>query len=205
MIMGKIKVLLAEDQGMMRGALALLLRLEPDIEVVAEVGDGASVVPTAVRERPDVALLDIEMPGIDGLTAAAELRRRLPGCKVLILTTFGRPGYLRRAMEAGASGFLVKDGPVEELAAAIRRVLAGERVVDPALAAAALSAGPNPLTERERDVLAAAVDGSTVADIAARLHLSESTVRNYLSAAIGKTGSRNRIEAVQVARQQGWL
>jgi two-component system response regulator DesR len=205
MIMEKIKVLLAEDQGMMRGALALLLGLEPDIEVVAEVGDGASVVQTAVRERPDVALLDIEMPGIDGLTAAAELRRRLPGCKVLILTTFGRPGYLRRAMEAGASGFLVKDGPVEELAAAIRRVLAGERVVDPALAAAALSAGPNPLTERERDVLAAAADGSTVADIAARLHLSESTVRNYLSAAIGKTGSRNRIEAVQVARQQGWL
>ena len=205
MIMEKIKVLLAEDQGMMRGALALLLGLEPDIEVVAEVGDGDSVVSTAVRERPDVALLDIEMPGIDGLTAAAELRRRLPGCKVLILTTFGRPGYLRRAMEAGASGFLVKDGPVEELAAAIRRVLAGERVVDPALAAAALSAGPNPLTERERDVLAAAVDGSTVADIAARLHLSESTVRNYLSAAIGKTGSRNRIEAVRAARQQGWL
>jgi two-component system, NarL family, response regulator DesR len=203
--MTKIRVLLAEDQGMMRGALALLLGLEPDIEVVAEVGDGDSVVSTAVRERPDVALLDIEMPGIDGLTAAAELRRRLPGCKILILTTFGRPGYLRRAMEAGASGFLVKDGPVEELAAAIRRVLAGERVVDPALAAAALSAGPNPLTERERDVLAAAVDGSTVADIAARLHLSESTVRNYLSAAIGKTGSRNRIEAVRVARQQGWL
>jgi two-component system response regulator DesR len=205
MIMEKIKVLLAEDQGMMRGALALLLGLEPDIEVVAEVADGTSVVDTAVRERPDVALLDIEMPGIDGLTAAAELRRRLPGCKILILTTFGRPGYLRRAMEAGASGFLVKDGPVEELAAAIRRVLAGERVVDPALAAAALSAGPNPLTERERDVLAAAVDGSTVADIAARLYLSESTVRNYLSAAIGKTGSRNRIEAVRVARQQGWL
>jgi two-component system, NarL family, response regulator DesR len=205
MIMKKIKVLLAEDQGMMRGALALLLGLEPDIEVVAEVGDGDSVVSTAVRERPDVALIDIEMPGIDGLTAATELRRRLPGCKILILTTFGRPGYLRRAMEAGASGFLVKDGPVEELAAAIRRVLAGERVVDPALAAAALSAGPNPLTERERDVLAAAVDGSTVADIAARLHLSESTVRNYLSAAIGKTGSRNRIEAVRVARQQGWL
>jgi two-component system response regulator DesR len=200
-----IRVLLAEDQGMMRSALSLLLGLEPDIEVVAEVGDGASVVPAAVRERPDVALLDIEMPGKDGLTAAAELRTRLPGCKVLILTTFGRPGYLRRAMEAGASGFLVKDGPVEELAAAIRKALAGERVLDPALAAAALSAGPNPLTDRERDVLAAAVDGSTVADIAARLHLSESTVRNYLSAAIGKTGSRNRIEAVRVARQQGWL
>src|SRR5690242_14064918 len=205
MIMEKIKVLLAEDQGMMRGALALLLGLEADIEVVAEVADGDSVVSTAVRERPDVALLDIEMPGIDGLTAAAELRRRLPGCKILILTTFGRPGYLRRAMEAGASGFLVKDGPVEELAAAIRRVLAGERVVDPALAAAALSAGPNPLTPRERDVLNAAADGATVADIARRVFLSESTVRNYLSAAIGKTGSRNRIEAVQVARQQGWL
>jgi two-component system response regulator DesR len=200
-----IRVLLAEDQGMMRGALSLLLGLEPDIEVVAEVGDGDSVVPTAVRERPDVALIDIEMPGIDGLEAATRLRSRLPGCKVLILTTFGRPGYLRRAMEAGASGFLVKDGPVEELAAAVRRVLAGDRVVDPALAAAALSVGPNPLTEREREVLAAAADGSTVADIAARLHLSESTVRNYLSAAIGKTGSRNRIEAVRVARQQGWL
>ena len=200
-----IRVLLAEDQGMMRGALALLLRLEPDIDVVAEVGSGTDVVPTALETRPDVALLDIEMPGCSGLDAAAALREALPDCKVLIVTSFGRAGYVRRAMEAGASGFLVKDGPVEELAAAIRRVLAGERVVDPALAAAALSAGPNPLTERERDVLAAAVDGSTVADIAARLHLSESTVRNYLSAAIGKTGSRNRIEAVRVARQQGWL
>ncbi|GGM62807.1 DNA-binding response regulator [Dactylosporangium sucinum] len=200
-----IRILLAEDQGMMRGALALLLGLEPDLEVVAQVATGDAVVPTAVRERPDVALLDIEMPGGDGLTAAAELRRRLPGCRVLILTTFGRPGYLRRAMEAGASGFLVKDGPVEELAAAIRRVLAGERVVDPALAAAALAAGPDPLTDRERDVLREAADGSTVADIAARLHLSESTVRNYLSAAITKTGTRNRIEAVGVAQSNGWL
>ena len=200
-----IRVLLAEDQGMMRGALALLLGLEPDIEVVAEVATGAEVVAEAVRVRPDVALLDIEMPGVDGLTAAAELRQRLPGCKVLILTTFGRPGYLRRAMEAGASGFLVKDAPVQELASAVRRVLKGERVVDPALAAAALSVGPNPLTDREREVLAAAADGATVADVAAALHLSESTVRNYLSAAIGKTGSRNRIEAVRVARQRGWL
>ncbi|MET7402535.1 response regulator transcription factor [Dactylosporangium sp. NPDC005572] len=200
-----IRILLAEDQGMMRGALALLLGLEPDLEVVAQVATGDAVVPTAVRERPDVALLDIEMPGGDGLTAAAELRRRLPGCRVLILTTFGRPGYLRRAMEAGASGFLVKDGPVEELAAAIRRVLAGERVVDPALAAAALAAGPDPLTDRERDVLREAAGGSTVADIAARLHLSESTVRNYLSAAITKTGTRNRIEAVGVAQSNGWL
>ncbi|MEN3307668.1 MAG: two-component system, NarL family, response regulator DesR, partial [Micromonosporaceae bacterium] len=140
-----------------------------------------------------------------GLDAAAELRRALPSCRVLILTTFGRPGYLRRAMEAGADGFLVKDAPVEDLVRAIRRVLAGERVVDPTLAAAALSAGPNPLTDRERDVLTAAADGSTIADIAALLRLSESTVRNYLSAAIGKTASRNRIEAVQTARTHGWL
>jgi two-component system response regulator DesR len=200
-----IRVLLAEDQGMMRGALALLLGLEPDIEVVAEVGSGAEVVPAALANRPDVALLDIEMPGGSGLDAAVALRRELPDCKVLIVTAFGRAGYARRAMEAGAGGFLVKDGPVEELAAAIRKVLAGERVIDPSLATAALSAGPNPLTERERDVLAAAADGSTIADIAKRLHLSESTVRNYLSSAIGKTNSRNRIEAVQAARSQGWL
>ncbi|MEU8843754.1 response regulator transcription factor [Streptomyces roseus] len=200
-----IKVLLAEDQGMMRGALALLLGLEEDIEVVAQVGAGDAIVPAAIEAQPDVALLDIELPGRSGLDAAAELRTRLPDCRVLILTTFGRPGYLRRAMEAGAAGFLVKDGPVEELAAAIRRVLAGETVIDPALAAAALSAGPSPLTAREVDVLGAAVDGATVADIAARVHLSESTVRNYLSSAIGKTGTRNRMEAVRAARRQGWL
>ncbi|AVV47531.1 response regulator transcription factor [Streptomyces sp. ID05-04B] len=200
-----IRVLLAEDQGMMRGALALLLGLEADIEVVAQVGAGDRIVEAALLHRPDVALLDIELPGISGLDAAAELREQSPDCRVLILTTFGRPGYLRRAMEAGAAGFLVKDGPVEELAEAIRRVLAGETVVDPALAAAALGAGPNPLTARERDVLNASVDGATVADIAARLHLSESTVRNYLSSAIGKTGARNRMEAMREARQQGWL
>ncbi|GGR02965.1 response regulator transcription factor [Streptomyces netropsis] len=200
-----INVLLAEDQGMMRGALALLLGLEDDIEIVAQVGNGDEILPQALATRPDIALLDIELPGRSGLDAAAELRERLPDCRVLILTTFGRPGYLRRAMEAGASGFLVKDGPVEELAAAIRRVLAGERVIDPALAAAALSAGPNPLTQRERDVLAAAVDGATVADIAAKVHLSPATVRNYLSAAIGKTATRNRMEAVRAARQNGWL
>ncbi|MFF4225440.1 response regulator [Streptomyces sp. L500] len=200
-----IKVLLAEDQGMMRGALALLLGLEDDIEIVAQVGNGDDIVPKALEACPDIALLDIELPGRSGLDAAADLRTRLPECRVLILTTFGRPGYLRRAMEAGASGFLVKDGPVEDLAAAIRRVLAGERVIDPALAAAALSAGPNPLTQRERDVLTAAVDGATVADIAAKVHLSPATVRNYLSAAIGKTGTRNRMEAVRAARQNGWL
>ncbi|GAA3451367.1 response regulator transcription factor [Dactylosporangium matsuzakiense] len=198
-------MLLAEDQGMMRGALALLLDLETDLEVVAQVSSGDAIVAAALETRPDVALLDIEMPGGDGISATAELRRRLPSCRVLILTTFGRPGYLRRAMEAGASGFLVKDGPVESLANAVRRVLSGERVVDPDLAAAALAAGPDPLTDRERDVLREAADGSTVADIAKRLHLSESTVRNYLSAAITKTGTRNRIEAVGVAQSRGWL
>ncbi|MEU3546690.1 response regulator transcription factor [Streptomyces longwoodensis] len=200
-----IRVLLAEDQGMMRGALALLLGMEPDIEVVAQVGAGDAIVDAALVHRPDVALLDIELPGRSGLDAAADLRAQAPGCRVLILTTFGRPGYLRRAMDAGAAGFLVKDGPVEELAGAIRRVLTGETVVDPALAAAVLSAGPNPLTARERDVLEAAADGATVADVAARLHLSESTVRNHLSAAIGKTGTRNRMEALREARHQGWL
>ncbi|WDV51331.1 response regulator transcription factor [Streptomyces coeruleorubidus] len=200
-----VRVLLAEDQGMLRGALALLLGMEADIEVVAQVGAGDAILDAALTHRPDVALLDIELPGKSGLDAAAELRDRVPGCRVLILTTFGRPGYLRRAMEAGAAGFLVKDGPVEELAAAIRRVLAGETVVDPALATAALSAGPNPLTARESDALKACADGATVADIAGRLHLSESTVRNYLSSAIGKTGTRNRTEALREARRQGWL
>lgn len=200
-----IRVLLAEDQGMMRGALALLLGMEEDIEVVSQLGSGGGIVDAVLTHRPDVALLDIELPGISGLDAAAELRKQAPDCRVLILTTFGRPGYLRRAMEAGAAGFLVKDGPVEELAAAIRRVLTGETVVDPALAAAALSAGPSPLTARECDVLKASADGATVADIAGTLHLSESTVRNYLSSAIGKTGTRNRAEAVREARQQGWL
>ncbi|PJM97335.1 DNA-binding response regulator [Streptomyces sp. CB01373] len=200
-----IRLLLAEDQQMMRGALALLLGMEDDMEVVAQVSAGDAVVDAALAHRPDVALLDIELPGMSGLDAAAELRERVPHCRVLILTTFGRPGYLRRAMEAGAGGFLVKDGPVEELAAAVRRVLAGETVVDPVLAAAALSAGPSPLTARECDVLRASADGATVADVAAKLHLSESTVRNYLSAAIGKTGTRNRTEAVREARRQGWL
>ncbi|MEV5748545.1 response regulator transcription factor [Actinoallomurus sp. NPDC052308] len=200
-----IRVLLAEDQGMMRGALALLLNLEDDFEVVGQVAAGDRILPAALELRPDVAVLDIELPGRSGLDAAADLHAALPDCKILIVTTFGRPGYLRRAMEAGASGFLVKDGPVEDLSAAIRRILAGERVVDPELATAALSAGPSPLTPRECDVLSAAADGSTISDIAGRLHLSESTVRNYLSAAIGKTGARNRIEAVRAARHNGWL
>ncbi|MER7577290.1 response regulator transcription factor [Streptomyces sp. NPDC126514] len=200
-----VRVLLAEDQGMMRGALALLLGMEPDLEVVAQVGSGDAIVDAALTYRPDVALLDIELPVRSGLDAAAELRDQVPDCRVLILTTYGRPGYLRRAMEAGAAGFLVKDGPVEDLAVAIRRALTGETVIDPALAAAALSAGPSPLTARECDILRASAEGATVADIAAALHLSESTVRNYLSSAIGKTGTRNRTEALRAAREQGWV
>jgi two-component system response regulator DesR len=200
-----ISVLLAEDQAMVRGALAGLLSLEPDIEVVAQVARGDEVVPAALRERPDVALLDIEMPGIDGLQAAGLLRAELPECKVLILTTFGRPGYLRRAMQQGAAGFLLKDAPSEELARAIRRAVRGERVVDPGLAAAALSEGASPLTPREYDVLVAARQHATVSDIASALHLSPGTVRNYLSAAIGKTGARNRAEAIRAAEDRGWL
>ncbi|MEU9889223.1 response regulator transcription factor [Sphaerisporangium sp. NPDC051011] len=200
-----IRVVLAEDQAMVRGALASLLGLEPDIEVVGEAATGEDAVAAVVSARPDIALLDIEMPVMDGITATAEILRAAPGCRVMILTTFGRPGYLRRAMEAGASAFMVKDSPAKELAAAIRRVLGGERVIDPGLAAAALSAGPNPLSARERDVLSAASDGSTIGDIAGRLHLSEGTVRNYLSSAIQKTHARNRIEAVQRAEAQGWL
>ncbi len=200
-----IRVLLAEDQGMVRGALAALLGLQTDIEVVAQVGRGDEVVAAALASRPDVALLDIEMPGGDGLAAAAGLRDALPGCRALILTTFGRPGYLQRAMAAGAYGFLVKDGPPEQLAAAIRRAAAGQRTVDPGLAAAALADGTSPLSERETEVLAAAraLDGS--AQIAARLHLTEGTVRNHLSAAIRKTGARTRAEAVRIAEAKGWL
>lgn len=200
-----IGVLLAEDQAMLRGALAQLLDLEDDLRVVAQVGDGDAIVPEALRTRPDVALLDIELPGRSGLDAAAELARALPGCRVLILTTFARAGYVQRAMAAGASGFLAKDGPVESLVEAIRRVVAGGTVVDPELARHALREASSPLSERERDVLAAAEDGSTIADIASRLHLSASTVRNYLSAAIGKTGTRNKVEAARLARDNGWL
>ena len=200
-----IRVLLAEDQAMMRGAIAVLLDLEPDLEVVAQVADGAAIVPTALDVRPDVALLDVELPGVSGLEAAAELAEALPGCRVVIVTTFGRPGYLQRAMAAGAVGFLVKDGPAEGLAEAIRQVVAGVVVVDPQLAGAALRSAASPLTARERDVLVGAEDGATVADIAARLHLSSSTVRNYLSDAIGKTATRNKTEAALLARRRGWL
>jgi two-component system response regulator DesR len=200
-----IRILIAEDQGMVRGALAALLAFEPDLEVVAEASAGDEVVAAAREHRPDVALLDIEMPGIDGIEAAAELRREVPDCTPLILTTFGRPAYLRRAMEAGAAGFLVKDAPAERLANAIRRAAAGERVVDPELAAAALADGESPFTPREREVLEAGASGSPISEIAERLHLSEGTVRNYLSAAIGKTGARNRVEAWRIARERSWV
>jgi two-component system response regulator DesR len=190
---------------MMREALATLLDLEADLEVVAQVGRGDEVLAAVREHQPDVALLDIELPGASGLDVAAQLRTDAPATAVVIVTTFGRPGYLRRALDAGVRGFVVKDGPIEGLADAIRRVCAGQVVVDPALAADALAAGPNPLTERERAVLRAGVDGATVADIAAALHLSEQTVRNYLSAAIGKTGTRNRVEAAAEARHRGWL
>ncbi len=200
-----IRVLLAEDQAMVRGALAALLTLEGDIEIIAEVGRGDEVVSAALNTHPDVALLDIEMPGCDGITAAAALHAQLPSCKVLILTTFGRPGYLRQAMESGVVGFLLKDAPAAQLATAIRRAVAGERVVDPVLAMAALSEGNNPLTKQERTVLAAATRGASIAEIATSLFLSEGTVRNYLSVAIQKLGAHNRIEAAHIAEQKGWL
>ncbi|MGH3436733.1 MAG: response regulator transcription factor [Sciscionella sp.] len=200
-----IRVLLADDQALVRGALAAMLSLESDIEVVAEVGSGEQVLPAAREHQPDVALLDVQMPGKDGLAAAAELRDAVPGCRVVMCTTFGRPGYLARAMSAGAAGFVVKDAPPEQLVDAVRRVHSGLRVVDPALAAESLASGSSTLTEREREVLRAASDGGTVSDIAKLLHLSEGTVRNHLSAAIGKTGARTRAEAVRIAEDRGWL
>jgi two-component system response regulator DesR len=200
-----IRVLLAEDQAMVRGALAALLSREPDIEVVAEVSRGDEAVAAAQAARPDVALLDIEMPGGSGLEAAQALQQALPTCRSVILTTFGRSGYLRRAMESGAVGFLLKDAPASELAVALRRVMAGERVVDPELALAALSEGNNPLTPRERDVLAASLFGASLAEIATRLVLSEGTVRNHLSTAMQKLGAQNRMEAARLAEQKGWL
>ncbi|TDD52109.1 response regulator transcription factor [Kribbella antibiotica] len=200
-----IRLLIADDQALVRGALAALLDLEPDLEVVSEVGRGDEVVAAAKASTPDVALLDVEMPGLDGIEAAAALRTAVPGVRILMVTTFGRPGYLRRAMEAGAAGFVVKDTPAAQLADAVRRVHQGLRVVDPSLAAETLVAGTSPLTGRESDVLRAAREGGTVADIAKELHLSEGTVRNHLSAAIGKTGARTRAEAARIALDNGWL
>lgn len=200
-----IRVLIAEDQGMVRGALASLLSLEDDIEVIAQVARGDEVLAVASAARPEVALLDIEMPGRTGLEVAEDLRGTLPECRVLILTTFGRPGYLRRAMAGGVAGFLLKDAPAAELAGAIRRAMAGERVVDPGLAAAALSEGDSPLTPREHEVLLASRQHATVAELADALYLSPGTVRNHLSSAMHKLDARNRAEAVRVAEEKGWL
>jgi two-component system, NarL family, response regulator DesR len=200
-----IRVLLAEDQTMVRGALASLLSLEGDLEVVAEVARGDEVLAAARSTAPEVAVLDIEMPGSSGLQAAEELGRELPACRVLIVTTFGRPGYLRRAMEGGAAGFLLKDAPAAELAWAIRRAAAGERVVDPGLAAAALSEGPSPLTPREQEVLLAARRTGTIAELAQAVHLSPGTARNHLSSIMQKVGASTRAEAIRVAEEKGWL
>ncbi len=200
-----IRVLIAEDQAMVRGALRALLAMESDIEVVAEVARADEVIAAAMACRPDVALMDIEMPGGDGITSAAALHESLPHCRSLILTTFGKPGFLRRAMETGAYGFLLKDAPPEQLAHAIRRTARGERVVDPGLAASALSDGVSPLTERERQVLAATDRGANLDEIARTLFLSRGTVRNHLSNAIQKLGCRNRSEAAKLAEAKGWL
>jgi two-component system response regulator DesR len=200
-----IRVLLAEDQLMFRTAVRRLLELEGDIEVVAEVGRGDEVVAAALVARPDVAVVDIEMPGQDGITAASELQESIPSCRALILTMYGRAGFVQRAMERGISSFVLKDVPVEVLATAIRRCAAGEDVVDPSLATQALKAGPGPLSAKEREILAACAEGLTTADIATRLWLSEGTVRNRVSEILGKLGVRNRAEAVQIAKENGWL
>jgi two-component system response regulator DesR len=199
------RILIAEDQEMVRGALISLLELEADLEVVAQVGRGDEVLDAARVSEPDVALLDIEMPGMTGLEALEQLAAELPTVKILILTTFGRPGYLRRAMEGGAAGFVLKDAPATELATAIRRALAGERIVDPGLAAAALSQGQSPLTPREHEVLAASRNYTTVAELADALYLSHGTVRNHLSSVMQKLDARNRGEAVRTAEERGWL
>ncbi len=200
-----IRVLLADDQALVRGALAAMLGLEPDIEVVAQVSSGDEVLRAAREAKPDVALLDVQMPGQDGITAAAGLHRELPDCRIVVCTTFGRPGYLSRAMAAGVAGFVVKDAPPEQLVDAVRRVHSGLRVVDPALAAESLATGQSPLTDRERDVLRVASSGGTIADVARNLSLSQGTVRNHLSAAMGKTGARTRAEAARLAEERGWL
>jgi two-component system response regulator DesR len=200
-----IRLLVAEDQAMIRGALIALLAGQPDIETVGEAATGEEAVAEALRLRPDVALLDIEMPGKDGLWAASELHQKLPSCRVLILTVFGRPGYLRRAIDSGVAGFLLKDAPPGQLADAVRRTAAGQTVIDPKLAIAALAEGASPLTDRERDALALSVRGASVQEIAGTLHLSNGTVRSYLSIAIQKLNARNRTEAARIAEDKGWL
>ncbi|MGE5136846.1 MAG: response regulator transcription factor [Gemmatimonadota bacterium] len=200
-----MRVLIAEDQHLIRGALVALLSLESDIEVIAELDRGDRVVETAERTRPDVAVLDIGMPGLDGLAVAAQLHERLPDCRTLILTGLSQPGNLLRALRAHVRGFIVKDAPAEQLADGIRRVAAGQRVIDPGLVGAALDTGESPLTSREADVLREAAAGTSTDQIGTRLSLSPATVRNYLSSAISKVGGHNRIDAIRIARENGWL
>jgi two-component system response regulator DesR len=203
--MKKIQVIVAEDQAMVRGALAALLETEPDISVCACAANGREALTAIARQKPDVLVTDIEMPEMTGLTLASEVQSRFPEIKVVILTTFARPGYLRRALDAGAKGYLLKDRPSAELADAVRRVHRGLRVIDPELSAETWDSGPDPLSERERQILWRAGEGTTSAEIAAELHLSEGTVRNYLSEAISKLGASNRVEAARLARAKGWL
>lgn len=200
-----IRILLAEDMNMVRGALVALLNLEPDLDVVAEVERGDEIVDTALACRPDVAIIDIDLPGLDGLTAAARLRERLPECRTLILTSLGRPGTLRRALSAQVSGYLLKDAPPKHLAGAVRRVAAGQRAIDPQLAVAAWGGAENPLTERENEVLRLAAEGAEASEIARLLHLTTGTVRNYLTAVVTKLNARNRVDAIRIARESGWL
>lgn len=200
-----IRLLLADDQALVRGALSALLGLERDLEIVAEVGAGDEVLPAVLAHEPDVALIDVEMPGMDGIEATAAVRAARPETRVLIVTTFGRPGFLRRALQAGADGFVVKDTPAPQLADAVRRVHAGLRVVDPSLATDSLMMGESPLTARETDVLRAVKGGSSIAAAATRLFLSPGTIRNHLSSAIGKVGASNHAEAARIAEENGWL
>jgi two-component system response regulator DesR len=200
-----IRVLIAEDMHMIRGALVALLSLERDIEVVAELDRGDTIVEMALRTRPDVAVIDIDLPGLDGLSAADLLHDQLPSCHIVVLTGLSQPGNLLRALKVHVRGFLLKDAPATQLADAVRRVAAGQRVLDPELVAAAVETGPSPLTERETEVLRTAEEGLTTEEIAARLHLSPATVRNYLSNAIAKVGARNRLDAIRISRDAGWL
>ncbi|MGV9598265.1 response regulator transcription factor [Streptosporangium sandarakinum] len=200
-----IRVLLAEDMHMIRAALGALLRLEPDIEVVAEVTRGDEIVDAALRSRPDVAVLDIELPGTDGITASVELREKVPGCRVLVLTAMGQPGQVHRALAEGIEAFLVKDAPGDRLADAVRRTAQGLRVLDPELVASALAYGASPLTPRETAVLKEAARGAPAEEIAGRLHLSAGTVRNYLTNAVSKTGARNKVDAIRIAEDAGWI
>lgn len=200
-----IRVLVAEDMRILRDTLVAVLNLEDDIDVVAEVASGDQIVPRAVAGRPDVAVLDIDLPGCDGLVAAAALREQCPGCRVLILTVLGRPGDLRRALAARVTGFLAKDTPAADLVDAVRRVAAGERVIDPQLALRALEVPSSPLSPREADVLRRFAAGAGPAEIAAAVHLSYGTVRNYLASAVTKLGARNRVDAVRIASEAGWL